>query len=177
MAKKKGTRNWFSQNPKYYNKSLDKNALYKTHLSPPSSSSPPPPLPPSGPRPGNVRAEYMKDVTSDQCFWNDCRGHKKQKITVGYCTRGYWIIQQLNSDYGEKTGTIKIPRTEPRGEGSEKTITDVKSLQLQADQLLKHRDQNKYLIAIKDTMIEAGQATIVHQKLSLEIGNRTLRIM
>jgi len=119
----------------------------------------------------------MKRITRDQCFQNDCRRHRQDKIRASYYPREYDVKQSLNSKNAEKRRAIKVLRTELRREGSEKTIPDVGSLQLQVREILKQRDLDKEPIAINNAMIQARQATIAHQQQSLEISNLTLRMM
>jgi hypothetical protein len=125
--------------------------------------SPPhtPPSQPSHPRTpkhGNWGEIHAKKDWK-QCYRNDCKAHKREKIEAGYYPKkGRKEPLTRNDEITRKRrATVRSRLTE---EGGEKTMEDVVSLQRINAELMRERDQL--------------WATIEQQRRTLEVANITL---
>jgi hypothetical protein len=157
LSDKEGS-GWFPKQPTKHTTKGGNSYEVKEPTPSPPHTPPSQPSHPRAPKHGNWGEIHAKKDWK-QCYRNDCKAHKRGKIEAGYYPKKGRKEPLSRTDEITRKARATV-RSRLAGEGSEKTMDDIVSLQRINDELMRERDQLR--------------ATIEQQQRTLEIANITL---
>jgi len=109
---------------------------------------------PEQPRRRRARRAH-NEITSWEHFFNDnCNEHRWEKVDAGYYPRQVGEKGELSKNDRREHKKRRAMRTRLGGEGSEKTIPDVKALEGKISDLRSQLDRAAQIIVAKDNNLE-----------------------